>query len=114
MGRRAVRDGQRRGVSPPGNSPDVQQQPALGDHEVAPQPEFLSVPILCREARKLVVEMDLPISGSRTRKLVRQFVRGDHRNLDDDFLPWFLRYVLTYADPTGETARKRLDRQRSQ
>jgi hypothetical protein len=97
--------GQRRGVSPPGNSPDVQHQPNLRANEQgAATDEFLSLRTLAREARKIVVEMNLPISGSRTRELVRLFVQEGHTDLDFD--TWF----LTYADPTGEAAAKRVDR----
>lgn len=74
-------------------------QPDLGaNHEGDRADQFLSVRTLSREARKLVDELDLPISGCRMRKLIRRYVREGRSDVD------FRTYFLTYADPTGELA----------
>ena len=81
----------------PANPPAT--QPDLGaNQEGEGQEEFLSVPVLARQAFKVVEDLDLPISGSRVRKLVRRFVREGRGDID--FRTWF----IAYADPTGETA----------
>lgn len=76
-----------------------QQQPDLGaNHEGARRDDYLSVSTLTREARKLCIDLRISISGSRLRKLVRRFV--DEGRTDIDLRTW----LLSYADPTGETA----------
>lgn len=60
--------------------------------------QYLSVPVLARQAEKLVRDLHLPISGSRLRKLVRRYVREGRSDID------FHTWVLSYADPTGNTA----------
>lgn len=83
--------------APPGFMADI--QPDLGaNQEGSRSDEFLSVQTLARQAHKLVVELELPISGSRVRKLIRRFIREGRA--DVDFRTWF----IAYADPTGETA----------
>jgi len=72
--------------------------PALGDNqEVARQDEFLSVRTLAAGAARINTTLNLGLSGSRIRKLVRRFVREGRSDLD--FYTWF-----AYADPTGEVA----------
>lgn len=84
-------------MSPPSGSAAI--QPDLGAKQEGARAEgYLSVPTLVRQARKIVEEQQLPISGSRLRKLVRRFV--DEGRADVDFRTWF----ISYADPTGETA----------
>ena len=60
--------------------------------------EQLRERILVREARKVVVDLDLDISGSHLKKIVRAYVSGGQRDLD--LRTWF----IAYADPTGEAA----------
>jgi hypothetical protein len=92
-------------VNSPGARPIVQHQPNLrANQQGEASDEFLSVRTLAREARKIVVEMDLPISGSRTRKLVRRFIAEGHTSL------YFRTWFVTYADPTGESAVRRIMR----
>lgn len=82
--------------APPGYTPTT--QPDLGaNQEGSREGDFLSVPTLSRQAHKIVATLDLPISGSRVRKLVRRFVREGRADID--FRTWF----IAYADPTGET-----------
>lgn len=84
-------------MSPPGGLAAF--QPDLGaNQEGDRQSDYLSVPTLSRQARKLVADLNLPMSGSRIRKLVRRFVTEGRT--DVDFRTWF----IAYADPTGETA----------
>jgi len=71
--------------------------PALGDQEVARQDEFLSVRTLAAGAAQINTKLNLGLSGSRIRKLVRRFIREGRSDLD--FYTWF-----AYADPTGERA----------
>jgi len=71
--------------------------PALGDQEVARQDEFLSVRTLTFGAAQINAKLNLGLSGSRIRKLVRRFVREGRSDLD--FYTWF-----AYADHTGEQA----------
>lgn len=61
-----------------------------------------------RHAQKLAEELDLPISGSRIRRIVRRYVREGR--FDIDFRTWF----ISYADPTGETAVRNVMREREQ
>ncbi len=72
--------------------------PALGDQEDERQAEFLSVRTLAAGAAQINAKLNLGLSGSRIRKLVRRFVREGRS--DVDFYTWF----IAYADPTGETA----------
>jgi hypothetical protein len=74
-------------------------QPDLGaNQEGSPGNTYLSVRTLSREARKVVDELDLPVSGSRMRDLIRRFVSEGRGDID------FRTWVIAYADPTGETA----------
>jgi len=76
--------------------------PALGDiQEVARQDEFLSVRTLAAGAEQINTTLNLGLSGSRIRKLVRRFVREGRSDLDLDLYTWF-----AYADHTGEQAVK--------
>lgn len=92
-------------TAPPGLAPE--HQPDLGAriHEGVRRDGYLSVPVLSREARKVADDLDLRLSGSRIRNLVRRYVDTgraaytDERRLVDDFRTWF----IAYADPTGET-----------
>jgi len=73
--------------------------PALGDiQEVARQDEFLSVRTLAAGAAQINTKLNLGLSGSRIRKLVRRFVREGRSDID--LYTWF----IAYADPTGEVA----------
>ncbi len=73
--------------------------PNLGvNQEGARQDEFLSVRTLAAGAALINAKLNLGLSRSRVRKLVRRFVREGRS--DVDFYPWF----IAYADPTGETA----------
>ena len=73
--------------------------PALGDNqEGARQDEFLSVRTLAAGAARINTVLNLGLSGSRIRKLVRRFVREGRS--DVDFYTWF----IAYADHTGERA----------
>jgi len=84
-------------------------QPDLGaNQEGGREDQFLSVRVLAREASKIVDQLNLPISGSRTRKLVRQFVHEGRA--DVNFRTWF----ISYADPTGETAVRNVLREKRQ
>jgi hypothetical protein len=92
-------------TAPPGTAPDT--QPDLGaNQEGARRDGFLSVPVLARQARHIVADLALPISGARVRRLVRQFV--DNGRADLDFRTWF----IAYADPTGEAAVKNVSKER--
>ena len=72
--------------------------PNLGaNQEGARQDEFLSVRTLTSGARQINTKLNLGLSGSRIRKLVRRFVREGRSDLD--FYTWF-----AYADHTGEQA----------
>ncbi len=73
--------------------------PALGaNQEGARQDEFLSVRTLTFGARQINAKLNLGLSGSRIRKLVRRFVREGRSDVD------FYTGVIAYADPTGEVA----------
>ncbi len=72
--------------------------PALGDQEVARQDEFLSVRTLAAGAAQINTALNLGLSGSRIRKLVRRFVREGRSGVD------FYTSFIAYADETGETA----------
>ncbi len=82
-------------------------QPDLGANQEGTGGEYLSVRMLSREAHKCADAMNIAISGSRIRALVRQFVREGRT--DVDFRTWF----IGYADPTGETAVRNILRERS-
>ena len=73
--------------------------PALGaNQEGARQDEFLSVRTLAAGAAQINTELNLGLSGSRIRKLVRRFVREGRSDLD------FYTSFIAYADKTGDTA----------
>jgi len=72
--------------------------PALGDQEDERQAEFLSVRTLAAGAAHINAVLDLGLSGSRIRKLVRRFVREGRSDID------FCSWVVSHADKTGETA----------
>jgi hypothetical protein len=73
--------------------------PALGaNQEVAPQDEFLSVRTLAAGAAQINTKLNLGLSGSRIRKLVRRFVREGRSDID------FYTSFIAYADKTGEQA----------
>ena len=73
--------------------------PALGvNQEVARQDEFLSVRTLIAGAAQINTKLNLGLSGSRIRNLVRRFVREGRSDVD------FYTWVIAYADPTGEVA----------
>ncbi len=73
--------------------------PALGDNqEGARQAEFLSVRTLAAGAAQINKKLNLGLSGSRIRKLVRRFVREGRSDID------FYTWVIGYADKTGEQA----------
>ena len=73
--------------------------PALGDNqEGARQDEFLSVRTLTFGARQINTKLNLGLSGSRIRKLVRRFVREGRSDID------FYTSFIAYADKTGEQA----------
>ncbi len=74
-------------------------RPALGDNqEVARQDSFLSVRTLAAGAAQINTALNLGLSGSRIRKLVRRFVREGRSDLD------FYTWIVAYADHTGEQA----------
>lgn len=82
-------------------------QPDLGaNQEGARQDEFLSVRTLSEGAHRINDVLRLGLSGSRIRKLVRQFVREGRSDID--FRSWF----IAYADPTGEHAVRHVVRER--
>lgn len=86
---------------PPGGT--IATQPDLGaNHEGAGSEEYLSVRTLANQARRIVDDLNLPISGSRVRNLIRQFVRDGRATSD------FETYFLGYVDPTGEIAVRRV------
>lgn len=68
---------------------------------------FLSPRVLTREAAKLNSELDLRIHPGRLRTLMRHFVAEGRRF--DELGAW----LLAYADPTGETAARNVDRERT-
>ncbi len=76
--------------------------PALPDlranQEGARQDEFLSVRTLAAGAAQINAKLNLGLSGSRIRKLVRRFVREGRSDVD------FYTWVIAHADPTGEQA----------
>ncbi len=73
--------------------------PALGDNqEGARQDEFLPVRTLAAGAAQINTKLNLGLSGSRIRKLVRRFVREGRSDVD------FYTWVIAYADPVGELA----------
>ncbi len=81
--------------------------PDLGANQEGHRPgDYLSVPVLARQAAIIVAEKNLPISGSRVRKLVRRFVLDGHTDID------LQTYILGYRDPVGETATGRVMRER--
>jgi len=74
-------------------------RPALGaNQEGARQAEFLSVRTLAAGAAQINAKLNLGLSGSRIRKLVRRFVREGRSDID------FYTWVISYADHTGEDA----------
>jgi len=81
--------------------------PNLGaNQEGARQDEFLSVRTLAAGAAQINTALNLGLSGSRIRKLVRRFVREGRSDLD--FYTWF----IAHADHTGETATRNVHRDR--
>ena len=79
--------------------------PALGAiQEGARQDEFLSVRTLTAGAEQINTTLNLGLSGSRIRKLVRRFVREGRSDID------FYTWVIAYADTTGEAAVNRVMR----
>lgn len=80
------------------HSGNAASKPDLGANQEGSSQEYLSVATLSRTAAHVVAVKNLPISGSRVRKLVRRFVREGRADID--FRTWF----ISYADPTGETA----------
>jgi len=73
--------------------------PDLGaNQEGERQDNFLSVRTLAAGAAQINTKLNLGLSGSRIRKLVRRFVREGRSDLD--FYTWF----IAYADTTGEQA----------
>ena len=94
-------------MTTPPNSRNGASQPDLGANQEGHHPgDYLSVPILARQAAIIVAEKNLPISGSRVRKLVRRFVRDGRTDID--FRVWF----ICYSDTTGETATRQVLRER--
>ncbi len=82
-------------MTAPPNSTSGASQPDLGANQEGHRPsDYLSVPVLARQAAMIAAEKNLPISGSRARKLVRRFVREGRTDID--FRTWF----IGYADPT--------------
>lgn len=78
--------------------------PDLGaNHEGAGAGEFPCAATLSREAYRAVVDLDLGISGSKARQLVRSFIRDTNEGRTTaDFRTW-------YADPTCQTAIRNLE-----
>jgi len=80
--------------------------PALPDlganQEGERQDSFLSVRTLAAGAAQINTKLNLGLSGSHIRNLVRRFVREGRSDLD--FYTWF----IAYADTTGETAVNRV------
>ncbi len=73
--------------------------PALGvNQEGERQDEFLSVRTLTFGARQINRKLNLGLSGSRIRKLVRRFVREGRSDVD------FYTCFIAYKDETGEAA----------
>ena len=73
--------------------------PALGvNQEGERQDEFLSVRTLAAGAAQINTKLNLGLSGSRIRKLVRRFVREGRSDVD------FYTWVIAYVDPVGELA----------
>ena len=67
---------------------------------------FLSPRVLAREAAKLVAELDLRLSPARIRQLVTIFVQQGRSDVE------LRSFLLSYADPTGETAVRNVERAR--
>ena len=70
------------------------------------QDGFLSPRVLMREAEKVCDDLDLDIRGPRLRSVIDRFVNEGRSDID--FRTWF----ISYADPTGETAARQVDRER--
>lgn len=68
---------------------------------------FLSPRVLSREAAKLVAELDLRLSPRRIRQLVTRFVDEGRSDID------LRAFLLSYADPTGETAVRHVMREQA-
>lgn len=81
-------------------------EPDLGANQEGRHTEFLSVRTLARQARVVADELGFEMSGARIRAVVRAFVREGHT--DGDLRTW----LISYADPTGETAARNVDRER--
>lgn len=90
---RAIRANVARHMTDPALSPDL-----AVNHEGERREAFLSVRTVTAQARKVAADLDLRLSGSKLRAIVRGFIRTGHTTCD------LRTYVLGYADPTGETA----------
>lgn len=75
----------------------VVKQPTHGAKREATD-EHLSERVLIREARKVVIDLRLPICGSRLKRIVRRYLEEGRGDID------LRTWLLSYADPTGETA----------
>lgn len=67
-----------------------------GEHR---RDEFLSPRIVAREAAKILAARGVDVRPPTLRRLVTRFIRDGHTTVAN-LEPW----VLSYVDPTGETA----------
>jgi hypothetical protein len=65
--------------------------------------QFLSPRIVAREAAKIMAAKGIEVRPAALRRLVTRFIRHGHTTLAE-----LERLVITYADPTGEAAVRRV------
>lgn len=67
---------------------------------------YLSPKTVTREAFKVLADLNVEVRPAKVRQLVRGFIETGRSGVD--FRTWF----IAYADPTGETAVRNVDRER--
>lgn len=80
-------------------SPPTATTPAATSRRMERQDRFLSPRVMQREAAKILAAKGIPVGPAMLRRLVTRFIQEGYTTLAE-----IEPFLLSYADPTGETA----------
>jgi hypothetical protein len=90
-------------------------QPDLGANQEGDRPDrHLSLPVLNRQARQLADELGVHVSGSKLRKIVRNFINDGRtaksiREALEEYAEGEHTYVTPHRDPVGNKVAREVD-----
>lgn len=88
-------------------SPPSAAAPAATSRRMERQERFLSPRVMQREAAKILAAKGIDVSAGMLRRLVTRFIQEGYTTLSE-----IEPFLLSYSDPTGETAVNNVVRER--